>query len=160
MYMNRPLGEDGDSFDHLVDDWFQVAAFVAAVDANLGKWLNGRYGVGLTEYNALRHLSAAPDKELRINELANRIGLNQSSVTRLLGRLEARNLTRRETCFEDGRGVYAVITEGGEALIVDARDPYRAHLEHALSSVEATSPALGAHVVGRVLASIGGLPAS
>ncbi|MFR9753636.1 MarR family winged helix-turn-helix transcriptional regulator [Nocardia sp. 004] len=156
--MDRPVGDGADSVGSLVDDWFQVDVFVSAVDANLGKWLTDHYGIGLTEYHALRQLGAAPNKELRVNELANRIGLNQSSVTRLLGRLEARSLTHRETCFEDGRGVYAVITAEGETLIADAHDPYRTHLEHVLQDIARTSSAPDARTVGRALANISRLP--
>ncbi|MFE3280106.1 MarR family winged helix-turn-helix transcriptional regulator [Nocardia sp. NPDC059239] len=116
----------------LVADWVRVSSFVAEVDAGLGTWLAEHHGLALTEYRALGHLGAMPDKELRISELARRIGLNQSSVTRLLGRLEAKHLTRRETCFEDGRGVYAVITEAGEALLDRAREPFEDQIQQIL----------------------------
>ncbi len=158
MYMNRP-SDDSAAGGDLVDAWFQVGVFVAAVDAQLGKWLTDRYGIGVTEYRALCHLTVAPDKELRINELAGRIGLNQSSVTRLLGRLEGKKLTRRETCFDDGRGVYAVLTADGDAVVADAREPYRARLAEALSEAAAATPAPGG-LIGGVLAAAGHLPDS
>ncbi len=104
--------------------WTHVAGFVSVVDANLGTWLMDTYRIGLTEYRALAHLVQAADRELRVNELAQRVGLNQSSATRLVSRLEAKGLARRDVCADDGRGVYAVITEEGEALVREARGPF------------------------------------
>lgn len=132
-----------------VDDWFRASALVATVDSGLGKWLTLHHGIGLTEYHALRQLAAAPDKEIRVSELAHRIGLNQSSVTRLLGRLEARGFTRRDLCSEDGRGVYAVITEEGEALVRDAREPFQLQLERLLDDAEELSPMFDALLARR-----------
>ncbi|MEV0433475.1 MarR family transcriptional regulator [Nocardia sp. NPDC050413] len=132
-----------------VDGWFRASALVATVDSGLGKWLTLHHGIGLTEYHALRQLAAAPDKEIRVSELAHRIGLNQSSVTRLLGRLEARGFTRRDLCSEDGRGVYAVITEEGEALVRDAREPFQLQLERLLDDAEELSPMFDALLARR-----------
>jgi DNA-binding MarR family transcriptional regulator len=112
--------------------WAQVAAFAAAVDAKLGKWLTDTYGLGLSEYRAMNHLSQSPAKELRVNELAQKSGLNQSSVTRLLSRLEAKSLAYRDTCPDDGRGVYAVISDDGESLLARMRQAYDAKLEELL----------------------------
>ena len=91
--------------------WAEVSVFASLIDARLGKWLTTHHGVGLTEYWALMYLAESPTRELRVNDLAAKIGLNQSSVTRLLGRLEAKGLSLRDTCPHDGRGVFAVITD-------------------------------------------------
>ncbi|KAF0847132.1 MarR family transcriptional regulator [Nocardia caishijiensis] len=132
-----------------VDEWFRASALVATVDSGLGKWLTLHHGIGLTEYHALRQLAAAPDKEIRVSELAGRIGLNQSSVTRLLGRLEGRGFTRRDLCSEDGRGVYAVITPAGEVLVREAREPFRLQLERLLADAAELSPIVDALVARR-----------
>lgn len=139
--------------------WSQVAVFASAVDASLGGWLLDAYRIGLTEYSALAHLAQAPDKELRVNDLAQRVGLNQSSVTRLVSRLEAKNLTRRDTCPDDGRGVYAVITEQGEDLIREVRGPYEERVRELLGDVAAHYPQLEARQLSRALSDIGNLVA-
>ena len=139
--------------------WPQVAVFASAVDASLGKWLLDAYRVGLTEYRALAHLTQAPDKELRVNDLAQRVGLNQSSVTRLVSRLEAKSLTRRDICPDDGRGVYAVITEQGEDLIREVRGPYEERVRELLGDVAAHYPQLEARQLSRALSDIGNLVA-
>ncbi|WGW12959.1 MarR family transcriptional regulator [Saxibacter everestensis] len=138
-------------------DWSQIAVFAAAVDASLGKWLTERHGIGLTEYRSIAYLSQAPDKELRVNDLAQKVGLNQSSVTRLVSRLEAKGLTNRDICPDDGRGVYAVITEKGEALLRDARTPYEEHIRDLLQNAATHFPHLDARRLSRALSDIGNL---
>lgn len=138
-------------------DWSQVAVFAAAMDASLGKWLMDRHGIGLTEYRAIAHLSQVPDKELRVNDLALKVGLTQSSVTRLVSRLEAKELTYRDVCPDDGRGVYAVITERGQALLRDASAAYEERVRELLQNAETHYPQLDARRLGRALSSIGAL---
>lgn len=124
--------------------WSQVAALVAAMDASLGKWLSDTRGIGLTDYRALTHLSRSSDKELRVNDLAQRIGLNQSSTTRLVSRLEAKSLAHRDICADDGRGVYAVITEHGETLLGEVHDAYEGKVRELLGDVGTHLPQLDA----------------
>ncbi|WP_190246475.1 MarR family winged helix-turn-helix transcriptional regulator, partial [Brevibacterium casei] len=95
--------------------WSRVAAFASAVDASLDKWLGDNCRLGLTEYRALTLLSQESSKELRITVLAQRVGLTSTSTTRLVSRLESKGHARRDVCQDDGRGVYAVIDEPGEA---------------------------------------------
>jgi DNA-binding MarR family transcriptional regulator len=123
MRMQVP-GLGSTPYGGLGSQWSQVAVFVSAIDAALGKWLTDAHRIGLTDYRALTHLAQATDKELRVNDLAQRLGLNQSSVTRLVSRLEEKGLARRDVCPDDGRGVYAVITEQGESLVREVRGPY------------------------------------
>lgn len=141
--------------DGLSSAWSQVAVFASAVDASLGKWLADTYRIGLTEYRALVHLAKAADKELRVNDLAQRVGLNQSSVTRLVSRLEAKGLTRRDICPDDRRGVYAVITEQAEALLQEVRGPYEQQVRDLLSDVATHYPQLDASQLSRALSDIG-----
>ncbi len=122
--------------------WSQVAAVVAAVDVALGKWLVDTYGIGLTEYRAALHLSRAADRELRLNVLAHKVSLNQSSVTRLVERLERKEVAVRDTCPDDGRGVYAVLTDRGAALVREVAEPYEAKLEELLGSAAQHNPHL------------------
>lgn len=107
------------------------------METRLGKWLVDRHGIGLTEYRALTQLAHAADRELRVNDLAARIGLNQSSVTRMLGRLEQKSFTYRDTCPDDGRGVYAVITDQGLDVVGTVRDEYESQVRAVLGDAGA-----------------------
>lgn len=135
--------------------WAQVAAVVATVEASAGKWLVDTYGIGLTEYRAALHLSRAADTELRINDLAQKVGLNQSSVTRLVGRLESKQLAFRDTCPDDGRGVYAVLTEHGLDVVTKVRAAYETKLAELLHSVVTQDPHLDLGDLGRAFGIVG-----
>lgn len=115
---------EGSNHSHLSAAWHQVASITSAIESTLGKWLSDKYGIGLTEYRAIIQLSRAADHELRIAELANQVGLDMSSATRLVGRMENKELAFRDTCPDDARGVYAVITDRGLSAIEEIRQPY------------------------------------
>lgn len=104
--------------------WDQVVTLHGMVTQRLAKEMQRRHGIGLSEYQALCRLSQAGDGELRMQELAELIGLNQSSVSRLAARLESAGLTQRDLCPNDRRGVYSVITEEGRALQKKAEPTY------------------------------------
>lgn len=122
--------------------WNQVAAAVSAVDTSLGKWLATKYHIGLTEYRALQHINASPTHELRITELAQKLGLNQSSVTRLVGRMEDKNLAFRDTCPDDARGIFAVITDHGSETTARLQGVYDAKVRELLQSATEQFPHL------------------
>lgn len=71
----------------------------------------------LSTYDVLIELYEAPEQRLRMHELAERVVLSRSGLTRLVDRLEAEGLLTRDRSGKDRRGAYAVITEQGiEAL--------------------------------------------
>ncbi|MCI0509238.1 MarR family transcriptional regulator [Chromohalobacter marismortui] len=115
--------------------WQQVRNVFESVENQVAKALQREHGLGLTEYRALHLLSTAPDSELRMQELANRLGLNQSSVTRLVERMERNQYTIRDMCPDDKRGVYTVITSRGRQIQEEAGKNYDAFLEAALDEV-------------------------
>jgi DNA-binding MarR family transcriptional regulator len=79
----------------------------------------------LTSYDVLVALAEAPERRLRMNDLARKVVvLSRSGVTRLADRLEAEGLLRRERTAEDRRGAYAVLTDEGRAALDAARPVY------------------------------------
>lgn len=117
-----------------IQTWRQLAQFVASSDAALGKILQSKHGIGLTEFLALEYLVIAKNEELRMQDLSGKLHLNQSSVTRLVERLERQGLTKRDLCPDDKRGVYTVLTEAGKKKLEDARPDYEAHSLEAINS--------------------------
>ena len=67
----------------------------------------------LASYDVLVQLVEAPDRRLRMTELAQRVLISRSGLTRLVDRLEREGLVRREACDDDARGLFAVLTEAG-----------------------------------------------
>lgn len=82
-------------------------------------------------YDVLTELDKAPGGRLRIHELADAVILSRSGLSRLLDRLEAAQLLRREPCDDDRRGAYAVITAAGRRTLADMWPVYERTLaEH------------------------------
>lgn len=112
--------------------WQQVRNVFESVESQVAKDLQREHGLALTEYRALQLLATAPDSELRMQELANKLGLNQSSVTRLVERMERNGYTIRDVCPNDKRGVYTVITKRGRQIQSEAGKDYDNYLNSAL----------------------------
>ncbi|MCG5468100.1 MarR family transcriptional regulator [Micromonospora sp. LAH09] len=74
----------------------------------------------LTEYIALMNLSEAPERRMRMHELAALCHLSLSGMTRTIIRLETQGLARRERCEEDARGWNAVLTDDGFARLQES----------------------------------------
>jgi DNA-binding MarR family transcriptional regulator len=80
-------------------------------------------------YDVLWPLQRAEGKRLRINELAQEVVLSRTGLVRLVDRIEAAGLLRREPVPEDGRGSYAVITKEGAATLRRMWPVYRRHIQ-------------------------------
>jgi DNA-binding MarR family transcriptional regulator len=117
--------------------WSKFLTLHAHVERQLALALQRHHGVSLSEYQALADLAQANDGERRMQELADRIGLQQSSVTRLVARLTTLGFVRKDLCPDDKRGVYAVITEEGRRLHTAARGTYTEVLSAALNTAGA-----------------------
>jgi DNA-binding MarR family transcriptional regulator len=70
-------------------------------------------GMPLAWFDILVNLYIAPDRRLRMRDLAQTIVLTRSGITRLVDRIEEAGYVRREPSAEDRRGYYAVLTEKG-----------------------------------------------
>ncbi|WHA42230.1 MarR family winged helix-turn-helix transcriptional regulator [Agrobacterium larrymoorei] len=112
--------------------WLTLTHAIADIEAELGKVLQDKHRLGLSEYRAMKILSQSPNSELRMQDLAKHLNLNQSSVSRMVERLERSELTIRDLCPDDKRGVYTVLTDKGRSHLEQASDDYEGALEAAL----------------------------
>lgn len=119
--------------------WSNVLTLHAYVERQLAQALQRKHGIGLSEFRALECLAQAVDGELRMQELADRVGLGQSSMTRLVGRLNTAGFAFRDLCDDDKRGVYAVITDEGRQRYAAARSTYGEVLSSALNTAGGVS---------------------
>lgn len=78
-----------------------------------------------TWLDVLLKLSNAPDERLRMSDLAESTFLSRGGVTRLVTRIEADGLLRREPCPDDGRGAFAILTPAGSDALRQAEPVYR-----------------------------------
>jgi DNA-binding MarR family transcriptional regulator len=86
----------------------------------LNAGLQAEHGLSVTDYEALFLLAGAEEGRLKRVELARRLGLTPSGVTRLLEGLEADGLVERTACPSDLRVAYAQLTEAGAAKLETA----------------------------------------
>ncbi|WP_434743420.1 MarR family winged helix-turn-helix transcriptional regulator [Micromonospora sp. SH-82] len=91
-------------------------------------------------YEILVRLSEAPDRRVRMSELATLTSSSRSRLSHAAARLEAAGWIRREDCPTDRRGQIAVLTDAGFATLAAAAPGHvegvRRHLFDALSPAQ------------------------
>lgn len=83
----------------------------------------------LAWYDVLWELEKAPEGKLRMHELARRVVLSRSNLSRLADRLEDGGLVERRDAAEDGRGWDLVLTRAGRAMRRKMWPVYEAEIE-------------------------------
>ena len=113
--------------------WSTFLRAHARVVRELERELQAEQRLALTDYDVLVQLSVADDRRLRMSELADRLLLSRSGVTRLVDRLVAEGLVERTTCETDRRGQWAALTDAGyERLRAASPTHLRGVAEHFL----------------------------
>jgi DNA-binding MarR family transcriptional regulator len=82
--------------------------------------LRSAFGISLTEYEILVRLSETPGHQMRMAQLADAMCHSRSRVTHTVTRMEEDGLVSRAGSTEDRRGVVAIMTEKGYALLEQA----------------------------------------
>ena len=117
--------------------WRGLLATHATLIGRLDTELERDHGLPLSSYEVLMYLADADDQRLRMGELADRLLLSRSGITRLVDRLERQGMIARERCEDDGRGYYAVLTPAGRERLDAARPDHLAGVRrHFLSQLE------------------------
>lgn len=95
--------------------------------------LNDADQIPLNWYDVLIELYEAPDRRLRMSDLANRVLLTRSGLTRLVDRLEKADYITRSPDPDDRRGYYASITESGINAMRQAWKVYSTSIQQAFA---------------------------
>jgi DNA-binding MarR family transcriptional regulator len=108
-------------------------------------------------YEILVRLSEAPDRALRMSELADRTLSSRSRLSHAIARLEERGWVRREDCPTDRRGQIARLTDTGFEVLAGAApghvESVRAYLINALTAEQlAQLESIGQAIVAQVAA--------
>ncbi len=134
-----------------LDAWRSFLRAHAKVTRVLDAELTAECGLPLGSYEVLLHLNDAPEKSLRMTELADRVLLSRSGLTRLVDRMEREGLIRRASCPSDLRGTLAVLTdEGYERLRAAAPTHLRGVREHMVDQLTPDEVQVLATALGRV----------
>jgi DNA-binding MarR family transcriptional regulator len=100
-----------------LESWVSFLRAHAAITRELSAQLQREHDLTLNDYEVLLHLSRAEGGRMRRVDLAERVVLTASGITRLLEGLERAGYVRKESCASDARVSYAAITdEGSEKL--------------------------------------------
>jgi DNA-binding MarR family transcriptional regulator len=98
--------------------WRPFVALLIRLPAALDAELQKDAGISQFDYLVLSSLSEAPDRTLRMSELAALASSSLSRLSHVVSRLETRGWVRREPCPGDGRFINAILTEDGWQKVV------------------------------------------
>lgn len=142
-------GERGERADEraLVARWRDLASLYARTAGEIDRELHP-FGIGASDFEVLDVLAAGDGADgkdgadggdsgdgavFRVQDLADRVHLSQSALSRLVARLEKDGLVDRSTCSEDRRGVRVTLTGAGRRRYEQTRPRQRAVLERMLA---------------------------
>ena len=104
--------------------WVNFLRAHAAVTRALNADLMQTHGLTLNDYEVLLLLAHAEERALRRVDLAQRLVLTASGITRLLEGLERAGYVAKRSCESDARVTYAVLTEAGFQKLREASDTH------------------------------------
>lgn len=105
--------------------WRGTLQVHARVTQVLDAQMRAAHGLSVSAYEVLMFLAEAPDRRLRMAEIADRVLLSRSGLTRLVDRLVELGHVTRSAAEGDGRGSYAELTDAGEETFRAAQATHR-----------------------------------
>lgn len=105
--------------------WRGMLQVHAQATQALDAQLRSEHGLSVSSYEVLMLLGDAPGRRMRMSEIADRVLLSRSGLTRLVDRLCQLGYVTRCAAETDGRGQYAELTDAGAETLQAAR---RTHL--------------------------------
>lgn len=106
--------------------WRGLLQVHAQVTQALDAQMRAEHGLSVSSYEVLMFLGDAEGRRLRMAEIADRVLLSRSGLTRLVDRLVQLGYVTRCASEDDGRGLYAELTEAGAKKLAAARRTHRA----------------------------------
>jgi len=100
--------------------WRAFLQATLQLQEQLDRELQRESGLPLAYYQILAMLSEAPDRTLRMRDLADRTWFSRSRLSHAVDRLEEQGWVRRVGCPGDRRGALAVLTDAGFAVLAAA----------------------------------------
>ncbi|WP_243725381.1 MarR family winged helix-turn-helix transcriptional regulator [Actinomadura rubrisoli] len=131
--------------------WRTMLRAQVRISRRLQADLLAHHDLALGSYDVLMHLGEAPDGRLRMNDLADRVLLSRSGLTRLVDRLQREGLVVRQSCTSDARGLFAVLTAAGRARLDAATPTYRQGVrDYVLSRLDEDDLRVFGHILGKL----------
>jgi DNA-binding MarR family transcriptional regulator len=98
---------------HELAAWRGMLQIHAEVTQALDAQMRAEHGMSVSSYEVLMFLAEAPDRRLRMSQIADRVLLSRSGLTRLVDRLVDLGYVTRCAAEDDGRGAFAELTDAG-----------------------------------------------
>ncbi len=124
--MSSPSSAGAQFSDDELAAWHGMLTLYSRVTRDLDRELFACHQISVREFDVLITLFNAPDYRLRMSELAERVMLTPSGMSRLVDRLVRARLVGRQTDPTDARGLRAVLTDLGAARLDEARVTHNA----------------------------------
>lgn len=112
--------------------WREFLSAVAMLNGHLERRLQADAGMPHAYYAVLVELSEAPDRTLRMSDLAVRARFSRSRLSHAVGKLEAEGWVWRKSCPSDRRGSFVTLTEDGLRVLKEAAPGHVAAVREAL----------------------------
>ncbi|HEX5449237.1 MAG TPA: MarR family winged helix-turn-helix transcriptional regulator [Gaiellaceae bacterium] len=117
-----------------LEAWVSFLRAHAAITRELSAQLLRDHGLTINDYEVLLHLSREEGGMLRRVDLAERVILTASGITRLLDGLERQGLVEKANCETDARVTYAKVTDAGRVKLRDAGKTHLAGIDDLFTS--------------------------
>ncbi|MGB7979459.1 MAG: MarR family transcriptional regulator [Candidatus Nanopelagicales bacterium] len=122
--------------EHEQELWRGWIATSMLLPERLNRDLSEQHGLTGTDYQILVVLSEAPDRRLRMSMLADHTQLSRSRLSHQIDRMSKAGLVLREVCDDDGRGMFAVLTDlGWDTIVAAAPDHVASVRKHLLDQL-------------------------
>lgn len=131
--------------------WAQLLLAHGRITDRIDRDLTDECEMTLAEYEVLEHLASADGQTMRMNELAERVRLSPSGLTRRFDTLVRRGWVTREPCSDDRRGINATATPKGMQRYRAATRVHRRGVEtYLFANLEPGELSALASVLGRL----------
>ena len=111
-----------------LDAWLSLARLMIRLPWSVDQQLQRDSNLAMVEYQVLAMLSESPERTMRMSSLAVLTNASLSRLSRVVTRLEARGLVRRELDQSDGRFTNAILTDKGFETLAAAAPAHVAHV--------------------------------
>ena len=127
--------------DEALDTWRAFLNAHAHVTRRIGRDLAEAGLPDLGWYDLLWTLYRAPERRLRVNELAREVVLSPTAMSRFVDRAERAGVVRREADPADRRALQVALTDEGVALLRKMWPVYERGIEEHFAAHLGASPA-------------------
>lgn len=128
------VSDDGDPGPRWMPAWLALVRTHARLWDQAEAQMRSDSGLSMARYDVLMQLDTRGGR-VRLSELAARIVLSPSGLSKLVDRMEAAGLLRREPDPRDARSTFARITPRGRSVVRAARERHHAWLQQAFGDV-------------------------